>query len=236
MKSNVHALKEKEQIMKELFRDVNSKQCVLELYIISQFKDNKISQVSNESDEFLKKMNKELLREYNNGNILFFRKYNYEKILNTFLQKKYQLDVLDMKIFADEKKREQILKEKQILNSLSKLKWSKTIKIGSILYEAVDEYGEKIKLCYPIDKNKQPQKGSHKLTYDNKTIKYINYDSKKIVDIIEKTHPVKNIKNSIVIANGKKQTSLDSHNIRLISQKTEMDVRKIEDLTIKLVV
>lgn len=233
MKSNVHALKEKEQIMKELFRDVNSKQCVLELYIISQFKDNKISQVSNESDEFLKKMNKELLREYNNGNILFFRKYNYEKILNTFLQKKYQLDVLDMKIFADEKKREQILKEKQILNSLSKLKWSKTIKIGSILYEAVDEYGETIKLCYPIDKNKQPQKGSHKLTYDNKTIKYINYDSKKIVDIIEKTHPVKNIKNSIIIANGKKQTSLDSHNIRLISQKTEMDVRKIEDLTIK---
>ena len=82
MKSNVHALKEKEQIMKELFRDVNSKQCVLELYIISQFKDNKISQVSNESDEFLKKMNKELLREYNNGNILFFRKYNYEKIFN----------------------------------------------------------------------------------------------------------------------------------------------------------
>lgn len=112
MKSNVHALKEKEQIMKELFRDVNSKQCVLELYIISQFKDNKISQVSNESDEFLKKMNKELLSEYNNGNTLFFRKYNYEKILNTFLQKKYQLDVLDMKIFADEKKREQILKEK----------------------------------------------------------------------------------------------------------------------------
>ena len=41
MKSNVHALKEKEQIMKELFRDVNSKQCVLELFIISQFKDNK---------------------------------------------------------------------------------------------------------------------------------------------------------------------------------------------------
>lgn len=81
-----------------------------------------------------------------------------------------------------------------------KLKWSKTIKIGYILYEAVDEYGETIKLCYPIDKNKQPQKGSHKLTYDNKTIKYINYDSKKIVDLIEKTHPVKNIKNSIVIA------------------------------------
>ena len=75
MKSNVHALKEKEQIMKELFRDVNSKQCVLELYIISQFKDNKISQVSNESDEFLKKMNKELVNitmeiSYFFGNII----------------------------------------------------------------------------------------------------------------------------------------------------------------------
>ena len=69
----------KEVIIKELLADVDDKHCVLDLYIKNGNKN--IQRLSKVSQVFLDNKKSELSKEYDSGRILFFRKYNYEKIL-----------------------------------------------------------------------------------------------------------------------------------------------------------
>lgn len=59
----------KSVIMKELFTDINSKRCTLDLLIENENKN--IEHLSKVSQLFLKNKNLELTNEYHNGNILF---------------------------------------------------------------------------------------------------------------------------------------------------------------------
>lgn len=104
-----------------------------------------------------------LAREYDSGKILFFRKYNYEKILNQYLKSKYSIGDIDLDLFPSDKKKRKLeekrkkeLKEKQdrqreeqIIKQIPSLKWKKTIKVSKgVLYTAVDRNGKQIKLGY----------------------------------------------------------------------------------------
>lgn len=204
----------KENIMKELFTDINSKNCILDAYLDVNGKN--IYQISRYSKSFIEKNKMELLNEYNSGNILFFRKYNYEKILNQYLENKYKVIDLGMKMFTneqnkqiiDEYKSKQIEKEKRKLREKSKkdieeknrreaeekiikdipfLKWKKEVRISNIVYKAKDNENKNVELHYAIHNSNKIK--DNKLIYDNKTFKYVGYDVNKIVEIIEKTNP-----------------------------------------------
>ena len=191
----------KEVIMKELFTDVDNKHCTLDLYIENKSRNSE--QLSKVSKVFFENRKSELIKEYNAGKILFFRKYNYEKILIQYLESQYRVDDIEFNLFpSDKKKREleekrrQELEEKQrrefeenIIKQIPYMKWEKTVKVSSDVYSAIFKDGKQIKLHYVHSKSKKNIKIANKLLYDNWPLKYIEYDVKIIVDIIEKTHP-----------------------------------------------
>ena len=53
-----------------------------------------------------------MTKEYGSGKILFFRKYNYEKILIQYLERKYGVDDIEFNLFPSNKKKRE-LEEKQ---------------------------------------------------------------------------------------------------------------------------
>lgn len=208
----------KEVIIKELLTDVDDKHCVLDLCI-----ENRNSQtLSKVSQVFLDNKKIELTKEYNSGKILFFRKYNYEKILIQYLENKYNVDDIEFNLFpSDKRKRELEEKQKQeleeqqcrdfeetIIKQIPYMKWEKTVRVSSNVYTAMDKNGKKIELYYVHGKLGKHNSIANKLTYDNQPLKYAEYDAKTVVDIIENTHP-KNLKaDHIMVAtnqNKKKQ-------------------------------
>lgn len=193
----------KEVIIKELLTDVDDKHCVLDLCI-----ENRNSQtLSKVSQVFLDNKKIELTKEYNSGKILFFRKYNYEKILIQYLENKYNVDDIEFNLFpSDKRKRELEEKQKQeleeqqcrnfeetIIKQIPYMKWEKTVRVSSNVYTAIDKNGKKIELYYVHGKLGKHNSIANKLTYDNQPLKYAEYDVKTVVDIIENTHP-KNLK------------------------------------------
>ena len=195
----------KEVIIKELLTDANDKYCILDLYIKNG--GNNIQQLSKVSQFFFEQRKEELIKEYDSGRILFFRKYNYEKILNRYLESKYSIDNIDFTLFPSERKKRELeekykqeLREKQrrefeenIIKQIPCMKWEKTVRISSDIYTSTDENGKQIELHYVHGNVGKNKKISNKLVYDNQLLKYADYDIKSVVDSIEKTHP-KNVK------------------------------------------
>ena len=198
----------KEVIMKELLVDADDKHCVLDFCI--KMGDSDKQQLSKISQEFLTDKKTELNRECNSGKILFFRKYNYEKILIQYLKNKYGICDIEFDLFPSDKKKQELekrqkqeLKEKQyrefeknIIKQIPYMKWTKTIRVSGNVYMAINEDGKKIELYYvqgKFGKHNKIDKIVNQLTYDNHPLKYVKYDVKAVVDIIEKTCPT-NIK------------------------------------------
>lgn len=200
----------KEVIIKELLADVDGKHCVLDLYIENGNKNSQ--QLSKVSQVFLDNKKSELAEEYDSGRILFFRKYNYEKILIHYLESKYRINDIEFDLFpSDKKKRELEEKRKQeieekhhrdieenLIKRIPSLKWEKTVRVSSDVYTATDKNGKKIELYYVHGKLGKHNNIANKLTYDNQPLTYAEYDVKSVVDIIEKTHP-KNLKADHII-------------------------------------
>lgn len=201
---------EKEVIMKELLTDVDGNHCVLDLCI----ENGNCQSLSKVAQVFLDNKKIELTKEYGSGKILFFRKYNYEKILIQYLERKYGVDDIEFNLFPSNKKKRE-LEEKQKLELQEKkrrefeeytikqiphLKWRKTVRISGCVYTCTDKNGKNIELYYVRGKNGK-NKIANKLIYDNQPLEYAEYNVKEVVDIIEKTHP-KNVKaDHIVIVN-----------------------------------
>ena len=123
MKNKKIAEEVKNTIMKDLFKDVNTQKCIIDIVInetkkIEQLKDsiNKVSVI------FLNKCKQQLKSESESGNILFFRKYNYEKILNEYLAKTYGIDSPEMELFPSEQK---LKEQKKKLKKQEKLETKK---------------------------------------------------------------------------------------------------------------
>ena len=207
----------KEVMMKELLRDINDKYCVLDLYIESNGKSNQ--KLSEMSQAFLKSKKAELIDEYGSGRIIFFRKYNYEKIMNQYLESKYNVANIEFDLFPSDRKRQEIeekykqdLKEQQyreseqnIIKQIPCLKWEKTVRLNSVVYTATDNNGKKINLRHVRGNANKNKKMANKLIYDNQPLKYVEYDVESVVSVIEKTHP-KNVKadNIIVVTRNKR--------------------------------
>ena len=195
----------KEVIMREFFADVNDKRCVLDLCIENDGKT--IQQLSKVSQSFYEQRKEELIKEYNSGRILFFRKYNYEKILNRYLEGKYSIDNIEFNMFPSEKKKRELEerhkqelrekeyreKEEKILSEISELKWKKTVRVSKILYKSVYKDGRPLELRYITAKKNKKTNCNNKLLYNNCPFSYVQYDVNQIVAIIEKTKP-QNIK------------------------------------------
>ena len=195
----------KHKIVQELFTDVDSKRCVVDIYIeqngkmdINKLKMHKVSQI------FLEQSMDELSEEHNKGQILFFRKYAYEKILNKYLQDRFHVTV-ELDLFPSEKKKteeQERQKEINILNSISSLKWEKTIRVDSIIYSAKYSNGICLKLELKSGVQKHKNDDKKRLFYDNKALEYVDYDVKELVKIIENTHPKeKKAENIFVVTN-----------------------------------
>lgn len=200
-------------IMNELFIDYNNQLCILDLILKN---DNRVQQnvqaLSKESKEFVSQERSELLTECNGGQILFFRKYNYEKILNDYLGRKFNIKDIDFTMFPSEQKRKEMEEkrqqeaiakrqsecEKQILKEFPTLKWERTVKVGHILYIAKRKNGQTIEIRYLSGKLAKKNGIENRIIYAGKPFQYIQYDIKEIVDIIENTHP-KHIKNKQII-------------------------------------
>ena len=200
----------KEQIMKELLADIDDKHCVLDLCIENEDRNNR--QISKESQGFLDNKKSELIKEHNSGKILFFRKYNYEKILIRYLENKYRVDEIEFDLFPSnktkrelEEKQKQELEEKQcrdfeenIIKQIPYMKWEKTVRVSNDVYTSKDKDGKNIELYYVHGRLGKHNKIANKLTYDNQPLKYAEYDVKSVVESIEKTHP-KNVKADHII-------------------------------------
>lgn len=100
MKNTKIAEAVKNAIMKDLFVDVNVQKCVIDLFLQNPKKFEEIKDTINKvSITFLNKCRQQLKIEADKGNILFFRKYGYEKILNTYLARTYGVENLEMELF-----------------------------------------------------------------------------------------------------------------------------------------
>lgn len=116
-------------IMNELFKDVNGKQCVLDWYLLK--KTTKV-ELSKYSLQFLEKCEDQLFKEVDKGKILFFKKYEYEKILNEYLEYEYNGHNLQLNIFN----KERMENERKAIANIDKLKWTKKIHSSSNIYSA----------------------------------------------------------------------------------------------------
>lgn len=196
----------KEVIMKELLTDIDDKHCVLDFCI----ENGSCQPLSKVSQVFLDNKKIELTKEYNSGKILFFRKYNYEKILIQYLGNKYNVDDMEFDLFPSDKRKRELqekqkreLEEKQcrdfeenIIKQIPYMKWEKTVRVSNTIYTAVDNAGGKIELHYN-HANTGKNKNANKLIYNHVPLKYAEYDVKSVVESIEKTHP-KNVKQIIL--------------------------------------
>lgn len=124
MNKYTEAEQEKELIMNELFIDIDNKKCILDTYLDNgKSVKSKYQELSDISNQFLKQVIAKLKSEYSNGRALFFRKYNYEKILNTYLENKYNVNEIELSMFSskENEKNKQKPQEKQFAEQKNKI-------------------------------------------------------------------------------------------------------------------
>ena len=224
----------KEVIMKELLTDIDDKYCVLDLCI----ENGSCQPLSKVSQVFLNEKKIELTKEYNSGQILFFRKYSYEKILIQYLENKYNVDDMEFDLFPSHKRKRELqekqkreLEEKQcrdfeenIIKQIPYMKWEKTVRVSNTIYTAVDNVGRKIELHYNhgnIGKNKK----ANKLIYNHVPLKYAEYDVKLVVESIEKTHQ-KNVKADHIIVDTNTNQQKNKQKLKKSSAQRENEIKQ----------
>lgn len=99
----------KNAIMKDVFTDINPEKCVIDIFLQNQNEFNKrTGNINKVSLNFLNKCKGQLKEESDRGKILFFRKYNYEKILNDYLSKTYNVDILKISFLSGNQENQEI--------------------------------------------------------------------------------------------------------------------------------
>lgn len=237
----------KQVIMKELFIDISDKLCILDLYVTNSEKSKNI-QISKVSQVFIEQTSEKLLTEYNKGKILFFRKYDYEKILNDHLQRKYNVQYSEFDMFPSEKKQNKLEqqqkrkleekacreKEERIIEGLAGLKWEKTVRVATIVYKSVDENGKVLELHYVTGKANRKKVINNKLLYDKSPLSYVEYDVNKVVSIIEKTKP-KNMKaeNIVAVFNNKESIKSTKKTKKTSVNKQDRNEQELKTLKVQ---
>lgn len=241
--------REKRVIMEELFADVDNKKCVIDLYLENDNRLKNIQSLSKNSLSFLNQTQLELEKEHDCGDILFFRKYRYENILNNYLGSKYQIiyGEFNMLMPTGEKqalteKNKGLLKQENreneidILQTITELSWEKKIKPLSIIYKAVDNSGGILKIRYNKCKRIEMPYNDNKLLYNDCVVKNVKYNIKELICEIEKTHPKQIIgdKEPLVVYNLEKNDNLEKNKLEKISLEYKIDFSSVYDQVYKI--
>lgn len=105
----------KRAIIKDVFADVSTEKCVIDIFLQDQKEFAKIiDNINQVSLFFLIECGQKLKEEFDEGKILFFRKYNYEKILNDHLCRVYGIDILEINLSYENEENKDI-SEQEIL-------------------------------------------------------------------------------------------------------------------------
>ncbi len=210
MKNEKIAETVKNVIEEDLFVDVDTRSCVIDYFLQNPKEFEKRKDALNKvSLTFFDARKTQLKSELDKGNILFFRKYNYEKILNDYLCKNYQVESLEIDLLSfkmepvdsaqkikeevkrakrakKEKEREE--KEREVLSNLDNVIWFKVIKKNYIYYKGMFRDGKELELRINNTKRRSKQASNSYLKYDNKKISYVEYDINVVIDTIQKTY------------------------------------------------
>lgn len=207
MKNTEIAEKVKSAIIKDLFADVDTQKCAIDIFLQNPKTFEKTANTLNkESISFLNKCHQQLKAESDNENILFFRKYGYEKILNAYLATIYKVETPEIDLFSstkklkneeekrrketeEKKKKEREQQEREILAHIPDLSWKKSVGVNRTIYKATFYDKKEIELHVANSTKKKNTTTSYSLQYDKKQFSYIEFDGKNVVQSIEKTNP-----------------------------------------------
>lgn len=194
----------KKLIMDDLFMDVNRQQCIMDVYLSEPTKEN--AKLSKISDDFINEKKDILGAVRNKGKILFFRKYEYEKILNQYLSEEQNIKKINKVWDAEEReKREKVQREqqqkiakeqKEFLKRIGNLKWGKYYSLSGVVYRTKDINGKVVELYTYTNRSRKDAKKN--FLYDKVAIT-VPYDMKNIVRSIESTNPVKRADQNVII-------------------------------------
>ena len=190
----------KKEIIRDLFADIYSQQCVIDVLLNDELIYRNISSVAR---YFLNDTKEKLVEVYKKRFTLFFRKLEYEKILDDYLVNKYNIEqkCLSTISFGYNVSK---WKERIQLDYISQLNWEKKLKVGYFIYEAIDKDRKKYIVFYSQDKK---QSVNNRFQYDKLVIPLnFEYPFNELITCIEKTNPKVIVKNSNGITNGKNRT------------------------------
>lgn len=203
----------KSSIEQDLFVDVDGQNCIIDIFLQNrkEFEKNKDT-LNKVSVTFFNKCQQQLKGVLDKGQILFFRKYNYEKILNEYLRITYGVNNLGMDSISsgassndnsqkvnkeiqkekqEQKEKEREEKEKEVLANISSIEWTEIVKGRYIYYEGVYHDGKTLKLRVNNTRRKNRKATKSWLKYDNKKFYYVDYDVNTVLNMIKRTHPQK---------------------------------------------
>lgn len=193
------------EIIRDYFTNVNSTQCVLDVLLNNGEINKNISKVAK---YFLDEKKRQLYKTYKSIPRLFFRKYEYENILNEYLCAKYNVEKCNLEKFLFDSPEPKIYK-KITLEFVSKLHWKKLIDGNTSIYESVDKDGKKIEIIYNKSNGKKKKRKSS-VKYDGVKKTNLDYSISELVTCIEKTMPVvKSAENRAVIVMNNSQKKKD---------------------------
>lgn len=256
MKNTEIAEEVKSAIIKDLFADVDTQKCAIDIFLQNPKAFEKTANTLNkESISFLNKCHQQLKAESDNGNILFFRKYGYEKILNVYLATTYKVETPEIDLFSstkklkneeekhrketeEKKKKEREQQEREILAHIPDLSWKKSVGVNRTIYKATFYDKKEIELHVANSTKKKNTTTSYSLQYDKKQFSYIEFDGKNVVQSIEKTNPKVERNNRLVyvvntnVARTKRKASknIDPE----VEKKQKEEIKRKKEETAKL--
>lgn len=184
----------KKEIMRDLFVDADNDRCLIDIWIEDGSVDKSITKVSK---YFLDTMRERLLQVYSNQDLILYRKYGYEYVLDLYLKEKYNVKEVGLEIFFQAIERE--AEEKYVLQNIKKFTWKKERRVSAIRYRALTDKGKRLYIeVITIRKNKESWK-NYQILYDNRPFSYAEVNCDMIVNEIESTHPIDTRANNIII-------------------------------------
>lgn len=206
---------EKQIIMNDLWKQVDRNNCLLDV-LLSNKKNSDMYKITVQSRNFIDGCNEKLAGVYNSGKVDFFRKYEYEKILNTYLSKKYKENYMDIELLISPQRKEQEQKvqidrieknkvKKMVIQCLtkdmSKLVWRKDISLTGVTYKTYYEK-EYFEFAYH-----NGEKQRYSTLYNGYRFYFSIDDGEKIAANIDKLSPI-NISSSHIV-------TLDQSNMKI---------------------
>lgn len=226
MKNTKIAEAVKNAIMKDLFVDVNAQKCVIDLFLQSPKKFEEIKDTINKvSITFLNKCRQQLKIEADKGNILFFRKYGYEKILNTYLARTYGVENLEMELFPSVGK----LKEEEDKCKKAELQFRKQAELEEKRLNEEKKRKEREKHEKDVLSQIGNLEWKKTVGISNTLYEATFYDGNKVEFIVTRTTKKKNTTTSFCLKYDKKQfycTEYDGKTVINIIERTHPKVEK----------